>query len=117
MGGIVAERRPKRRYLVYVIKLRKSVLRSRAFRRDNPAYQKGKPCVYVGQTSQTREDRFQQHLTDRQKGSKWVRKYGKALFLWAYQDLPEFPTQEEAIQAEKDHAEELRSRGWGVWQR
>ena len=114
---MVPEGRPKRRYRVYVIKLRKRVLRSRKFRRENPRYRKGKPCVYVGQTSKTREARFDQHLTDRRLGSKWVRRYGKALFPWAYKDLQEFATQDEAIRAEQRHAEKLRVRGWGVWQK
>ena len=104
-------------YCVYVIKLRKSVLRSRRFRRANPHYRKRKPCVYVGYTSKTPEERFQIHLNDRRKGSSWVRRYGKALFPWAYEELPLFKSQEGAKKAEVLHAEDLRSAGWGVWQK
>ncbi|MDC0160558.1 hypothetical protein OAJ07_03810 [Gemmatimonadales bacterium] len=45
-----------------------------------------------------------------------MKKYGKRLFEWAYKDLPTYATRPEAERAESDYAEELRSRGWGVWQ-
>jgi hypothetical protein len=105
------------RYRVYVVRLKKKVLRSRKFLRENPNYRKGKPCVYVGQTSQTPEARFNQHLSDPRKGSTWVKRYGKDLFSWAYEDHPELPTRDQALDAERDLAEELRGRGWGVWYR
>jgi hypothetical protein len=107
----------KPRYRVYVIKLKKTVLGSQRFRRENPGYQKNKPCVYVGYTSKTPEERLKVHRTDRLKGSSWVRRYGKKLFLWAYKELPPFESGEEAKEAESLHAKKLRSRGWGAWQK
>ena len=45
-------RRPH--YHVYVIELSKDVLLEPRFRRCNPGYVDGKPCVYVGMTGLTR---------------------------------------------------------------
>jgi hypothetical protein len=106
----------RRRFHLYVIRLRKSILRSRSFRRANPRYVVGKPCVYVGSTARTPEERFEVHRTDRVKGSGKVRKYGECLLEWAYQDLPTFYRREKAEEAEARYADELRKRGWGVWQ-
>jgi hypothetical protein len=106
----------RRRFRLYVIRLRASVLRSRSFRKANPRYVAGKPCVYVGSTAKTPEQRFTVHMTDRVKGSGKVRKYGECLLKWAYQDLPIFYSREKAEEAEAKYADELRKRGWGVWQ-
>ena len=102
-------------FRVYVIKLRKSVLRNRRFRRANPAYREGKPCVYVGSTATSPEARFESHMSGR-RSSSWVRRYGKALFPWAYEREPSLPTREEAEARESALAEELRARGWAAWQ-
>jgi len=112
----LTEERRTRQYSVYVVKLRKGILRNRSFKRANPKYVKGKPCVYVGSTSKSPEDRFRAHLNDPKQWSRKVKKYGKVLFEWAYRDLPTYATRDEAERAEAEYAEELRSRGWGVWQ-
>jgi hypothetical protein len=41
-------RRPH--YHVYVIELSKAVLDEPRFRKSNPNYREGQPCVYVGMT-------------------------------------------------------------------
>jgi hypothetical protein len=42
---------PRRKHhQVYVIELSKDVLLEPRFRKDNPGYVEGKPCVYVGMT-------------------------------------------------------------------
>ena len=105
-----------RRYRLYVVQLRKSVLRSRGFKQANPRYVTGKPCVYVGSTAKTPEQRLDVHMTDRTKGSSKVRRYGTGLLEWAYRDLSVFYTREGVEEAEAKYAEELRKRGWGVWQ-
>ncbi|HBH37935.1 MAG TPA: hypothetical protein DDX06_06055 [Curvibacter sp.] len=43
-------RRPH--YHVYVIELSKAVLDEPRFRKSNPGYVEGKPCVYVGMTGE-----------------------------------------------------------------
>ena len=104
-------------FCVYVIKLKKSVLRSRAFRNENGGYLRGKPCVYVGSTGMTPEARFDVHMAGGMFGARYVRRFGKKLFPWAYERLPAFGSGDEAKEAESRYADELRSRGWGVWQR
>ncbi|MBW3554822.1 MAG: ribose-5-phosphate isomerase [Gemmatimonadetes bacterium] len=109
------EREP-RRYRVYVIKLRKSVWeRSRRFREANPQYEVGRPCVYVGSTGRTPEQRFAKHKAGGVGTSRLVKRFGRALFPWAYERLPSYETREEAERAEEERAEELKRRGWAVW--
>ena len=43
---------------IYVIELDKEVLSKKKFREANPDYEEGKPCVYVGMTNKTPEERF-----------------------------------------------------------
>ena len=104
-------------YRVYVIELEKSVVENDKFSRENPDYQNGKPCVYVGSTAATPERRFEQHLSDRIRGSSWVRNYGEELLGHAYEDLPWFDSRVAVEDHEASYAETLRSKGWGVWQR
>jgi hypothetical protein len=46
---------------VYVVLLACDVLREPRFRRANPDYRPGKPCVYVGMTGLTPDERFDKH--------------------------------------------------------
>jgi hypothetical protein len=104
------------RYGVYVIKLKRSVLRkSRRYRAANPDYVEGKPHVYVGSTAKTPQKRFEKHMAGGPGSSSLVRRFGRSLFEWAYQDLPTFPDRRSAERLEEETAEELRKRGWGVW--
>ena len=64
----------------------------------------------------TPEARFDVHKGGGMFSSRWVRKFGKNLFPWAYEGLPKFGSEDEAKESESRYAEELRSRGWGVWQ-
>ncbi len=48
-------------YHVYVIELSKDVLCKRRFRKANPDYITGKPCVYVGMTGLDPDVRFDKH--------------------------------------------------------
>jgi hypothetical protein len=102
-------------YRVYAIKLRKSILRNRRFKKANPEYRRGKPCVYVGSTSLSAEERFARHMTGR-RSSRVVRNYGKTLFPWAYEREPTFDTRPEAEAHEMALAARYRAMGWGVWQ-
>src|SRR6266850_590506 len=46
---------------VYVIRLDAAVLKNRRFHASNHAYVKGSPCVYVGATGLSPEERFANH--------------------------------------------------------
>ncbi len=108
-------------YHVYVIELsRKVFTEDRRFREANPQYNGVLECLYVGQTSKTPQERFQQHRSGYRnaKGHKLsseiVRKYGRYLRPSLYQDIGPL-TRAEALEVEKGLALELRRKGYAVW--
>ncbi len=54
-------RRRKPHHHVYVVELSKDVLLEPRFRKNNPGYIDGKPCVYVGMTGLDPDVRFDKH--------------------------------------------------------
>lgn len=89
-------------YNVYVIEL-------------DPVLRKGeKPAVYVGETTKTPSERFEQHKSGH-KSSKWVRNYGVKLRPRLYRNYNPIATREEAKAVEKRLSEKLRSRGYTVF--
>ena len=110
-------------YSIYVIELDKSILELKKFREENPNYIEGKPCVYVGYTSKTPEERFEQHITGakNKKGysiySKKVKKYGLRLKPRLYNSHNPIKSQDEAMKMEVKKARRLRKRGYAVWQK
>ena len=98
---------------LYVIRLDDKVLTSPKFSKKNPAYQAGKPCMYVGITSHSPRKRFKQHK-EGYKSSRWVKTYGKYLMWKKFQQLNPVPAKE-AEEQEKALAERLRQKGYGVW--
>ena len=108
-------------YYVYVIGLKKEVLKNRKFRDANPDYDAGKPCYYVGYTSKLPHDRALEHQHAKRKTnghplfSRMAHRYFDGLRHRKYQHLNPVETQEEAKALEKATAERLRHRGFGVW--
>jgi hypothetical protein len=101
-------------YSVYVIELRRDVLERGRFVRMNPESRVDKPCVYVGQTALTPEERFTQHLEGR-KCNQFVREFGVRLRPRLYANVGPFETRAEAELAEETLAGRLRRRGYAVW--
>lgn len=108
-------------YTVYVIELsRKVFTEDRKFREANPQYNGVLECLYVGQTSKTPQERFQQHKTGHRiaKGHKLssaiVEKYGRYLRPSLYQHIGPL-SRAEALEVEKGLALELRRKGYAVW--
>ena len=72
----------KKTHCIYVIELNKEILKNKAFKKINPNYDESKPCVYVGMTSKTPEQRFLEHTTGARKKdgnplfSRKVKKHG-----------------------------------------
>ena len=60
---------------IYVIELDREVLKKRKFREANPDYVEGNPCVYVGMTSKSPEERFKQHK-DGHRAARFVTQFG-----------------------------------------
>lgn len=103
-----------RRFNVYVIGLSKDVLEDRRFREANPQYKAGKPCVYVGRSVRTPEERLAQHKAG-YKSSRYPRRYGRYLQRRHFEKLNPM-TYEEASRQEVELARRLRARGYAVWQ-
>ena len=101
-------------YNVYVIELRREVLESSRFRLKNPDHRPDKPCVYVGQTARSPEERFEQHLAGIRVNA-YARDYGFRLKPRLFKYLQGYTTRREAEQAERRLAERLRRRGYAVW--
>lgn len=108
-------------YHVYVIELSKRVFsENRKFREANPQFNGVLECLYVGMTSKTPQERFQQHKTGfvNKKGHKLsaniVEKYGVYLRPSLYTHLPPM-TKAEALKMEEQLALELRRKRYAVW--
>ena len=112
---------PKPRYSVYVIELSKRVFTdSKKFREANPQFKGVLECLYVGMTSKTPKERFEQHKTGfrNKKGHKLssniVEKYGLYLRPSLSSHL-ELMHQKEALAMEAQLTLELRRKGYAVW--
>lgn len=111
------------RYYVYVIELSKKVFtENKKFREANPQFNGVLQCLYVGMTSKTPAERFNQHKEGyiNKKGHKIsaniVQKYGSYLRPSLYQHFNVNPmTQEQALLLEEKLSLELRRKGYAVW--
>jgi hypothetical protein len=105
---------PRLAHRVYVIELDPAVLRDLRFRARNPNHVEGMPCVYVGMTGLSVEERFANHLQG-YKSNRYAHKYGVRLLPELYACFNPMPY-EAARQMEMDLADELQEKGYGVWQ-
>ena len=101
-------------YYVYVIGLDSSVLENKRFLKKNPQYIDGKPCVYVGQSALTPDERFAQHRRG-YKSSPFPKKFGLYLQKKLFANVNPISSREEAEVAEEQLAKKLMRRGYGVW--
>ena len=100
---------------VYVIELDKAVLDDRRFREANPDHDPRKPCVYVGQTGKTPQERFETHKTGpSRQANKFVKKHGLRLKPRLYARYNPM-TREEAERREGELGSRLRSKGYAAW--
>ena len=99
---------------VYVVELAPAVLADRRFRRRNPGYIEGQPCVYVGMTGLAVAERFKNHKRG-YKGNVFVLRFGVRLMPELFAHLNPMPY-EAAGTMERELAEDLRQAGYGVWQ-
>ena len=75
----------KKTHSIYVIELDKSILKNKAFIKMNPNYDDSKPCVYVGMTSKTPEQRFLEHTN----GLRTKKGFPKeAVFIFCFSSNP-----------------------------
>ena len=105
-------RRPH--YSVYVIELSKDVLYEPRFRKANPDYVMGQPCVYVGMTGLDPDIRFDKHKAGIQS-NRYVQQFGLRLLPSLYDMYNPMPY-DGARDMEVELAISLREAGIGVWQ-
>jgi hypothetical protein len=101
----VPARPPRRFYRVYVIELD-----PKAARGARP----GTTCVYVGETADTPEERFAEHLRGH-RASRVVKRFGLRLRPDIYRLFPLARTREESRRLEAKVAERLRLQGYVVF--
>ena len=99
---------------VYVVLLSRDVLYETKFKRCNPDYDPDKPCVYVGMTGLTPDERFDKHKAG-VRANRYVRLYGLRLLPELYECYNPMPY-EAAKDMEVELAISLREEGYGVWQ-
>jgi hypothetical protein len=103
---------PEQHHNVYVVLLDPAVGKIRTVRAENPNRNPKMPCVYVGMTGLTPEDRFANHKAGI-KAASLVKRYGVHLLPELYEHLNPMPY-EAAAQMERDLAEDLRRAGYTV---
>ncbi|MGB5553087.1 MAG: ribose-5-phosphate isomerase [Flavobacteriaceae bacterium] len=113
---------PKTEYRIYVVELSKKVFsENRKFREANPQFNGVLECLYVGMTSKSPKERFEQHKkgTLSKKGvdlsSSIVKKYGSYLRPSLYNHIKPLATRAEALKMEEVLALELRRKRYAVW--
>lgn len=110
------------KYHIYVIELSKKVFtENRRFREANPQFNGVLECLYVGMTSKTPKERFEQHKMGyvNNKGHKLsasiVQKYGSYLRPSLYNHIDPIHSRVEALKMEAQLALELRRKKYAVW--
>ena len=107
-----AKRQPEQHHNVYVVLLDPAVGKMRRVRAANPNRNPKKPCVYVGMTGLSPEQRFTNHKKGI-KAASLVTRYGIRLLPELYAHLNPMPYAA-AAQMEMDLAEDLRRAGYTV---
>lgn len=109
-------------YRIYVVELSKRVYSENyKFRNANPQFNGVLQCLYVGMTSKTPKERFEQHKTGyrNKKGYKLsasiVEKYGMYLRPSLYNHIEPIATREAALKMEENLALALRRQKYAVW--
>jgi hypothetical protein len=107
-----AESQPEHHHNVYVVLLDPAVGKLRSVRAANPKCDSKKPCIYVGMTGLTPEERFANHKAGI-KAASVVTRYGIRLLPELYAHLKPMPFGA-AVQMEQDLADDLRRAGYTV---
>jgi hypothetical protein len=109
-----SRKRSRHRHSVYVIELDPAIYNSARFRKANPDHDITKPCVYVGCTGLTPEQRFEKHKAGI-RANKFVQRFGMRLLpkLYAYANPMPYDA---ARDMEVELAIALREQGYAVWQ-
>jgi hypothetical protein len=109
---LLIDHHEKDHHNVYVVLLDPAVARIRRVRAANTNRDCRKPCVYVGMTGLSPEERFDNHKQGI-KSAAVVKRYGIRLLPELYAHLNPMPYAA-AVQMELDLAEDLRRAGYTV---
>lgn len=101
-------------YHVYVIELSKDVLYESRFKKGNPDYVTGKPCVYVGMTGLDPDVRFDKHKAGIQS-NRYAQLFGLRLLPDLYEAYNPM-AYGDAQSMEVELGILLREAGFAVWQ-
>lgn len=104
----------RKHHHVYVIELSQDVLYEGRFRKANPGYITGKPCLYVGMTGLDPDVRFDKHKAGIQS-NRFVKQFGLCLLPDLY-ELYNPMSYDSARDLEVELAIDFREAGYGVWQ-
>lgn len=107
-----AKTNPELHHNVYVVLLDPAAGKLRKVRAENPDRIPKKPCIYVGMTGLTPQERFTNHKAGI-KAASVVKRYGLRLLPELYRHLNPMPY-DAAAEMEKDLAEDLRRAGYTV---
>lgn len=104
----------KHHHSVYVVELDPAILNLARFRKANPERDILKPCVYVGMTGLSPEERFAKHKAGI-RANRYVQRFGLRLLpkLYAYANPMPYDA---AREMEVELAIALREEGYAVWQ-
>lgn len=105
---------PRYHHHVYVIELHPDVLYDRRFVAANPRFDRFLPCVYVGSTGLTPEQRFANHKAGN-RANRYAKTYGVRLRPDLYACYNPMPYRG-ALAMEVELAQAFREMGWAVWQ-
>lgn len=97
---------------VYVIELSAEAKKYPRVQKANPNSDPARPCVYVGMSGLSPEQRFENHKRGL-KASGWVHRFGVRLLPELYEHLNPMPY-EAALQMERELADDLRAQGYAV---
>src|SRR5213592_485583 len=106
------QQQPADHHSVYVVLLDPAVSKITKVRADNPERDRKKPCVYVGMTGLTPEERFANHKAGT-KAAAVGKRYGILRLPELYAHLNPMPY-DAAVRMEVDLAEDLRRAGYTV---
>jgi hypothetical protein len=114
VSAVKARSGRRHHHSVYVVELDPAILNIARFRKANPNRDLLKPCVYVGMTGLTPEQRFARHKAGIQ-ANPYVQRFGVRLLPKLYAYANPMPYQA-ARDMEVELAIGLQEQGYGVWQ-
>ena len=103
-------------YSVYVVRLSEKAWNVAEIRKANPGRDPRLPCVYVGRTNKDPDERFQEHKAGIKCGRGYVRDYGVEIIGSLCRPYDTCLSYDESVRFELELAEELRKKGYAVWQ-